>query len=107
MLVKRVVFACLLVLPLALIAASRQASPSDPLVAKALEIHKRAITLDSHVDIGGTNYATPALDPGAASTNLKCDLTKMEKGGLTGAFLAAFVGQGPLDDAGYKRAYDQ
>jgi membrane dipeptidase len=107
MLVKRVVFACLLVLPLALVGASQQAPPSDPVVAKALEIHKRAITLDSHVDIGGANYATPALDPGAASTNLKCDLTKMEKGGLKGVFLAAFVSQGPLDDAGFKKAYDQ
>jgi membrane dipeptidase len=105
--VKRVVFVCLLVLPLTLVAASQQAPQPDPVVAKALGIHKRAMTLDSHVDIGGTNYATPALDPGAASTNLKCDLTKMEKGGLKGVFLAAFVGQGPLDDAGFKRAYDQ
>jgi membrane dipeptidase len=79
---------------------------SDPIVAKALAIHQRAITLDTHVDIGGANYATPALDPGG-TTNLKCDLTKMEKGGLDGVFLAVFVGQGPLDEAGYKRAYDQ
>ena len=68
--------------------------PTDPVVAKALAIHQRAITLDTHVDIGGANYATPALDPGG-TTNLKCDLTKMEKGGLDGVFLAVYVGQGP------------
>jgi len=105
--VKRLSLGCLLVASIAALAASPQAPATDPLVAKALAIHQRAITLDSHVDIGGANYATPALDPGAASTNLKCDLTKMEKGGLKGVFLAAFVGQGPLDDAGFKRAYDQ
>ena len=80
---------------------------TDPVVAKAVAIHKRALTIDTHVDIGGANYATPALDPGAPRTNLKCDLTKMEKGGLKGVFLAVYVGQGPLDDTGYKRAYDQ
>ena len=31
----------------------------------------------------------------------------MEKGGLDGAFLAVYVGQGPLDDAGYARAWEQ
>jgi membrane dipeptidase len=88
-------------------ALAQQPAPADPLVAKALAIHERAVTLDTHVDIAGANYATPALDPGAASSTLKCDLTKMEKGGLDGVFLAVFVGQGPLDDAGYKGALDQ
>ena len=88
-------------------AFAQQAAPADPLVAKALAIHERAITLDTHVDIAGANYATPALDPGAATSTLKCDLTKMEQGGLDGVFLAVFVGQGPLDDAGYKGALDQ
>jgi membrane dipeptidase len=81
--------------------------PSDPVVAKALAIHARALTLDTHVDIGGPTYATPALDPGAPSTPLKCDLTKMEKGGVDGAFLAVFVGQGPLDAASYTRAWER
>jgi membrane dipeptidase len=96
---NRGVLACLLALPLAVMTVSRPVPQADPIVAKALAIHKRVISLDSHVDIAGANYATPALDPGAPDTNLKCDLTKMEKGGLTGAFLAVFVAQGPLDDA--------
>lgn len=97
----------LCVLPATLGARSGQAPATDPLVAKALAIHERAITIDTHVDISGATYATPALDPGAPSTNLKCDLTKMEKGRLDGAFLAVYVGQGPLDEAGYNRAYEQ
>jgi membrane dipeptidase len=80
---------------------------TDPVVAKALAIHERALTLDTHVDILGPNYATPAVDPGAPTSPLKCDLTKMEKGGVDGAFLAVYVGQGTLDVAGYTRAWER
>lgn len=104
---RRVLCCALVLLPIALAASSRQADPEDPVVARALSIHRRAITIDTHVDIGGATYATPALDPGAATSPLKCDLTKMEKGGLDGVFLAVYVGQGPLDDAGYQRAHGQ
>lgn len=55
------------------------------------EIHNAAITLDTHVDIG-TNYATEQVDPGIDHPRLRCDLTKMERGGLDGVFLAVFVG---------------
>jgi len=55
------------------------------------EIHDAAITLDTHVDIG-TNYATERVDPGIDHPRLRCDLTKMERGGLDGVFLAVFVG---------------
>jgi membrane dipeptidase len=104
---KRFAMCALVFLPVVLGASPRQAAPADPLVTKALAIHQRVISLDTHVDIPGANYATAAVDPGAPTSSLKCDLTKMEKGGLKGVFLAAYVGQGPLDDAGYKRAYDQ
>jgi membrane dipeptidase len=97
---------CLAVASLA--AAVPQApAPADPLVTKAMAIHERALTLDTHVDILGPNYATPAVDPGAPNSPLKCDLTKMEKGGVDGAFLAVYVGQGTLDDAGYARAWER
>ncbi|MCP4710438.1 MAG: membrane dipeptidase [Planctomycetes bacterium] len=72
-------------------------------IAKA--VHEKAITLDTHVDISG-NYATETNDPGDENnTRLKCSLPKMEKGGLDGVFLAVFVGQGSLDEAGYERAH--
>jgi len=98
---------CAILLPAAVVAFQQSADKPDPIAAKAAAIHKAALTLDTHVDIPGGNYATPEADPGAPTTRWKCDLTKMEQGGLKGAFLAVFVGQGPLDDAGYKRALDQ
>jgi membrane dipeptidase len=101
----RTICSCCVLLLIAAAALAQQAPPDDPIVKRALAIHQRAITLDSHIDIL-TTYATPALDPGAATT-LQCDLAKMEKGGLDGAFLVVFVGQGPLDEPGYRQAYDQ
>jgi len=97
----------LLLLSAALVASARQSAVGDLVVARALAIHERAVTIDTHVDIGGATYATPALDPGAEKTTLKCDLTKMEKGQLDGVFLAVYVGQGPLDASGYRKAYEQ
>lgn len=81
---------------------ARQADPEAALLARAKAIHARSITIDTHVDIPGTNYATPALDPGTL-TNLKCDLVKMKAGGLDGVFLAVFVSQHPeLTPDGFK-----
>ena len=96
-------------LPFAVVvAAAQKPAPDAQLLARAKAIHERAITLDSHVDISGTNYATPEVDPGIDNPRLKCDLTKMERGGMKGVFLAVFVGQTPdLNPEGYKRAYDQ
>lgn len=97
------------VLLLAVVVASGQKPvPDARLLARAKAIHERAITLDTHVDIGGANYATPELDPGIDNPRLKCDLTKMERGGMKGVFLAVFVPQtSDLNAEGYKRAYDQ
>ncbi|HSK08772.1 MAG TPA: dipeptidase, partial [Vicinamibacterales bacterium] len=64
-------------------------------------------TIDSHVDILGAAYATPALDPGGP-TSLKCDLPKMKAGGLDGVFLAVYTGQRQdFTPAGYKAVYDE
>jgi len=104
---KFIALCSLLLVPIAVAAIQQASEKPDPIVTKALAIHKDAITLDTHVDIGGADYATTKLDPGAPTSPLKCDLTKMEKGGLKGAFLAVYVGQGPLDEAGYARAYEQ
>jgi membrane dipeptidase len=92
------------VLLLAIAGFSQQVpnAADEQLIKKAKAIHERAITLDTHVDISGTDY-----DPGEKS-NAKCTLPKMEKGGLKGVFLAVYVGQRPeLNDQGYKVAYDQ
>jgi membrane dipeptidase len=87
--------------------SARQGNPDAQLLARARAIHARVLTIDTHVDISGANYATPALDPGSLTT-LKCDLVKMKAGGLDGVFLAVFVGQRPdLTPAGFKAAYGQ
>jgi membrane dipeptidase len=96
-----------LVLAVGVVLAARQPANDAALVAKAKAIHEKAITIDTHVDILGADYATPKLDPGGP-TNRKCDLPKMKAGGLDAAFLAAFVSQRPdLTPTGFKPAYDQ
>jgi len=69
------------------------ASPDATLLEKARKIQDKAITLDTHVDIPGSNYAVGDLDPGIDNPKLRCDLVKMEKGLVDGVFLAVFVGQ--------------
>ena len=68
-------------------------------------IHKKVLTLDTHVDILNAKYATEALDPGIDNPKLKCDLVKMNKGGMDGVFLAVYVGQKKRDAEGYQNAY--
>ena len=73
---------------------------------EAARIHKEAITIDTHVDIAGKEYATEALDPGIDHPKLRCDLVKMERGGLDAVFLAVWIRQGQCDATGYEHAYD-
>ena len=73
---------------------------------KPVDIHDEVITIDTHVDIG-TNYATEQVDPGIDHPRLRCDLTKMERGGMDGVFLAVYVGSRPdFTPEAYTRAYD-
>ncbi len=78
----------------------------EKLVEKALKIHEKATTIDSHTD-------TPMLftredfdmsvrhDPYESST--KVDFPRMKEGGLDGIFMAVFLGQGPRDAEGHAR----
>lgn len=82
------------------LAARQSTSQKDPVRVKAEAIHARALTLDSHVDARGGDYGV--LTPGQ-----KCDLVKMQQGGMKGVFLAVFVGQRQaFDAAAYRAAYD-
>jgi len=106
MLYKR---ATLLFLPVLLTAAAGEPSRTpagEEIPAKARAIHRHTLTLDSHVDIAGAQYATQELDPGIENPRLQCDLVKMEKGGLDGVFLVVYVGQGKRDAEGYRQAYE-
>ncbi len=85
---------------------SQQPITEQQIISRAKAIHKKALTLDTHVDIPGTQYATEALDPGIDNPKLKCDLVKMNKGGVDGVFLVVYVKQDKRDAEGYKKAYE-
>ncbi|MHC4111224.1 MAG: dipeptidase [Planctomycetota bacterium] len=96
----------LTVLSIALFGCSRGLAAEQRIVEKAKLIHEKALTLDTHVDIPDAGYATEAIDPGIDNPKLKCDLVKMNRGGVDGVFLAAYVRQGKRDAEGYKNAYE-
>ncbi len=104
-------YAWIMTLALAVLGTPRTSVAAEPVPPKptpdasAQAIHASAIVLDSHVDIPGPHYATKKLDPGQEQRTLQCDLVKMAAGGVDGVFLAAYVGQGPRDDEGYRQAY--
>lgn len=84
---------------------SASTSASDPtFLARARAVHDRVITLDTHVDIDPENFQAGTLNY-AQRLNTQVDLTKMEQGGLDAIFFSIYVGQGPLDAAGYERAW--
>jgi membrane dipeptidase len=87
--------------------ASCQMSDAE-LTAKAQAIHKKTLTLDTHVDISPGDFQLGRLNYGQRM-NKQVDLTKMEEGGLDAIFFSIFVGQpangAGQDSAGYARAY--
>ncbi|PWB89314.1 hypothetical protein C5688_16175 [Methylocystis sp. MitZ-2018] len=73
-------------------APTARGDPADaPSTAAADAIHKRVLTLDTHVDIP-FEFMSPQADPGKPS-KLQVDLPKMREGGLSAAFFVVYVGQ--------------
>jgi len=95
----------LLVALLIIFAGCSQQITEQQIISRAKVIHKKALTLDTHVDILNSKYATKVCDPGIDNPKLKCDLVKMNKGGVDGVFLAVYVGQKKRNAEGYKIAY--
>ncbi|WP_425234898.1 dipeptidase [Ulvibacterium sp.] len=79
----------------------------DELTQKALEIHKRVLTLDTHADTPG-RMIEPGFDMAERhdprETGSKVDYPRMIEGGLDAIFFAAFVAQDIRDDDGNTRA---
>ena len=83
------------------------AKSEEGLIKRALQIHDRVLTLDTHAD-------TPLrmLEPGfdlserhdPYETGSKVDYPRMKEGGLDAIFFAAFVAQDIRDDSGNERA---
>jgi membrane dipeptidase len=85
-------------------ASSSAPSTDAAFMARARAVHDRVLTIDTHVDIDPENFQVGALNY-AQRINTQVDLTKMEQGGLDAIFFSIYVGQGPLDAAGYERAW--
>lgn len=79
----------------------------EQLVARALDIHERVLTLDTHADTP-LRMIEPGFDMGERhnprETGSKVDYPRMEEGGLDAIFFAAFVAQDIRDDDGNSRA---
>lgn len=74
---------------------------------KAYEIHKKALTIDSHTDtplrFTRDNFDI-AENHNGRETYTRLDLPRMTKGGLDAVFMAAFIGQKSRDTASLNQA---
>lgn len=97
------------ILAASLLLSSCRASQTPPSVeAKARELHKRILTVDTHCDTAFSLLRTDwkigdRHDPALRASG-KIDLPRMREGGLDAEFFAAFVGQGPRTPEGYAKA---
>lgn len=79
--------------------------PSDQeIFEKAMDIHERVITLDTHVDINVDNFTEETNYTQRLDTQV--DLVKMNEGGLDVAWLVVYTRQDTLTEEGYAAAYD-
>ncbi len=90
----------------ALAAALMQAQSNDAaLIAKAKAIHSRVLKLDTHNDIEPANFTADCNYTMRLTTQV--NIPKMVEGGMDVSFMIAFVGQGPLTQEGYDKAYQE
>lgn len=79
--------------------------------AKVAGIHKRVMTMDTHVDISPANFRTDTTNYSKCIGRNQVDLVKMAEGGLDAIFMAVYVGQpannAQQDSAGFARAHEQ
>ena len=84
-----------------------EAETEDALIARALDIHDRLLTVDSHADTP-LRMIEPGFDMAVRhdphETGSKVDYPRMKEGGLDAIFFAAFVAQDIRDDDGNSRA---
>lgn len=87
--------------------ASTAEESEEALVQRALEIHDRVLTVDTHADTP-LRMIEPGFDMSVRhdpnETGSKVDYPRMKEGGLDAIFFAAFVAQDIRDDEGHDRA---
>jgi len=86
-----------------LLALNAQTSEND-LMERAREIHKEAITIDTHNDINVNNFTSSKNYTMDLDTQV--NLPKMQEGGMDVTWLIVYTGQKELDAEGYKNAYE-
>ena len=83
---------------------SQSKSAETDLLVKAKKIHNSVITIDTHDDININNFTKEKNYTQDLSTQV--NIPKMKKGGLDVAWFVVFSHQGELNNAGYKKAYN-
>ncbi len=89
--------------------ASCDTSPKfNSIEEKAAYIHNKVFTVDSHTDTP-MRFTSEGFDFGKDNSEQrsKVDIPRMEKGGLDGVFLAAFIGQGPRNPEAHLKAKER
>ncbi len=71
------------------------------------KIHQNLLTLDAHNDAPMVLLEHPELSLGIANTLNQVDFIRMKKGGLDGAWFAAYVPQGECNTEGYRKARER
>lgn len=80
------------------------APPPPTAEERAEEIHRRAIVIDTHVDIPGF-FGTAPYDPALRGEwPIQVDLPRMREGGMDAAFFIVYVGQTERNAVGYAEA---
>jgi membrane dipeptidase len=80
----------------------KKEKPEKSLEERAVEIHQKVMTVDTHVDINVKNF-TDSVNY-TQRLNTQVNLPKMEEGGLDVAWFIVYTGQDTLTPAGYEKA---
>lgn len=80
----------------------RKETTDKSLEERALEIHQKVMTVDTHIDINVKNF-TDSVNY-TQRLNTQVNLPKMEEGGLDVAWFIVYTGQDSLTPAGYEKA---
>ncbi|HET8855030.1 MAG TPA: dipeptidase, partial [Salinimicrobium sp.] len=76
----------------------------EDFLEKAKRIHQDVITIDTHNDFDVENFT--AEKNYTMNLDTQVNLPKMETGGVDVTWLVVYTGQGPLNEQGYKEAYE-
>lgn len=100
-------FKAILAITIGFISCQKKTNPEEDLVKKALAIHDRVLTIDTHADTP-LRMIQPGFDMAERhdprETGSKVDYPRMKEGGLDAIFFAAFVAQDIRDNDGHDRA---